>query len=109
MEIRLLGPVEAVEKDQALPLPRPKQRALLAALALRAGEAVPVERLLGALWGETPPATAVGSLQNLVSQLRRVLGADTIVRHAHGYSLACPARAGRRLGVRAARCRRAAP
>ena len=36
----------------------PKQRALLAMLALEAGSTVSVERLIDGLWGDDPPATA---------------------------------------------------
>ncbi|HSC91641.1 MAG TPA: BTAD domain-containing putative transcriptional regulator [Gaiellaceae bacterium] len=89
MEVRLLGPLEVDAGDGGVPLPRAKQRALLAVLALHAGEAVPVDRLVDDLWGERPPARAVGSLHNLVSQLRRLLGAGAIVTRGRGYALAC--------------------
>ena len=39
-------------------------------------DAVSSTRLIDALWGEDPPATAVKALQVYVSQLRRALGAD---------------------------------
>ena len=71
-------------------MPRPKQRALLAFLALHAGEVVSVDRLLDALWGERPPRMATAALQNGVHQLRRLLGAETIVRKQEGYLLAVP-------------------
>ena len=50
----------------SIALPRRQQRALLAALALRAGEVVSTDRLVGDLWGERAPASATGSLQNTV-------------------------------------------
>jgi len=65
----------------------PKQRALLALLLLDAGRAVSTDRLIDALWGEEPPKTASTSLQNLVSQLRKVLGADLLVTKPPGYLL----------------------
>ena len=68
-------------------LRRRKQRALLALLALRAGEVVSTDRLVDELWGETPPKAAVGSLQNLVSELRKLLGAELLVTRAPGYVL----------------------
>ena len=58
-----------------------KQRALLAVLLLHAGETMPTERLVDALWGEQPPATAVKALQVYVSQLRKTLG-DGVHRDA---------------------------
>jgi DNA-binding SARP family transcriptional activator len=87
MELRILGPVEAVDGDGVLPLPRPKQRALLAYLVLHAGRVVSVDSIIDALWGYAPPRTARESLQNLVAQLRAALGTDTIVTRAPGYLL----------------------
>ena len=69
-------------------LPRRQQRALLAALALRAGEVVSTDRLVEDLWGERAPATAHGSLQNTVLALRKALGRDLVVTQAPGYRLA---------------------
>lgn len=93
MEIRLLGPVEVRDGDGVVALPRRQQRALLAALALRAGEVVSTDRLIADLWGDRPPASAHGSLQNTVSSLRRALGRDVLVTQAPGYRLALPAAA----------------
>jgi DNA-binding SARP family transcriptional activator len=76
VEFRLLGPVEAFAGDRRIELGRPKQRALLAALLLRAGEAVPRDRLIDELWGDEPPGSAVTSLQVYVSGLRQALGAE---------------------------------
>ena len=59
MEFRLLGPVEVVGESGAVALGGPKQRALLAELFLRRGSAVPRERLVDALWGDEPPASAI--------------------------------------------------
>jgi DNA-binding SARP family transcriptional activator len=63
----------------------PKQRALLALLLFDAGRAVSTDRLIEALWGEQPPKTAATSLQNFVSQLRKLLGAERIVTKPPGY------------------------
>jgi len=68
-----------------LELGGPKQRALLALLLLDAGRAVSTDRLIDALWGEQPPRTAPTSLQNFVSQLRKLLGADLVVTKPPGY------------------------
>ena len=87
MEIRLLGPLEVRDGDRTLELPRRQQRALLAALALRAGEVVSTDRLVADLWGETAPVSATGSLQNTVSALRKLLGRDVLVTQAPGYPL----------------------
>jgi len=81
----LLGPLEVTSEGAPLELGGPKQRALLALLLLDAGRAVSTDRLIGALWGEQPPRTAATSLQNFVSQLRKVLGPDRIVTKPPGY------------------------
>jgi DNA-binding SARP family transcriptional activator len=90
-DFRILGPLEAVGDDGApIALGGTKQRALLAVLLLRAGEVVSIEALVLALWGETAPRTATPSLQNSISQLRKVLGADVLQTRAPGYVLAVP-------------------
>src|SRR5919201_457638 len=70
MEIRVLGPVEASVGGRPVALGAGKPRALLAMLALNAGSAVSVDRLIEGLWGERPPATAGKLLQVYVSRLR---------------------------------------
>jgi len=90
-DFRILGPLEAVGDDGAsIALGGTKQRALLAVLLLRAGEVVSIEALVLALWGETAPRTATPSLQNSISQLRKLLGADVLQTKAPGYVLAVP-------------------
>ncbi len=49
------------------------QRALLAILVVEAGHVVPVDRLIGLLWRQEPPAAAIASVQAYISQLRRAL------------------------------------
>ena len=88
MEIRLLGPLEVRDGDGIISLPRRQQRALLAALALRADEVVSTDRLVADLWGENAPASATGSLQNTVSALRKVIGREVLLTHSPGYRLA---------------------
>ena len=87
MEFGVLGPLRVVEGDREILLRRQKHRALLAFLVLHLGEVVSVDRLLDELWGERPPATAKNSLQNCVSQLRRLLGADVLRTQPPGYVL----------------------
>jgi DNA-binding SARP family transcriptional activator len=87
VEVRLLGPLEVGVSGRRLELRRQKQRALLALLALRAGEVVSTDRLVEELWGGEPPKAAVGSLQNLVSELRKTLAPELIVTRPPGYVL----------------------
>ncbi len=91
LDFRILGPLEVVGDDGVpITLGGTKQRALLAVLLLRAGEVVSSEALVLALWGEEAPRTATPSLQNSISQLRKLLGADLLQTRAPGYVLAVP-------------------
>src|ERR687888_2039618 len=74
MEFRLLGPLEVADSDGTVRLGEGRQRSVLVLLLLHRNEAVASERLIDALWGETPPPTAAKVLQNHVAQLRRALG-----------------------------------
>ena len=85
----LLGPLEVWVDGEKLELQRHKLRLLLALLLLHVGEVLPRDRLIEELWKQ-PPRTAVGSLQNVISDLRRALGADVVVTHPAGYSLEVP-------------------
>lgn len=84
-EFLILGPLEARLDARPVALQGSKQRALLAALLLYPGQVLSVERLIDDLWGEAPPQTAANALQVYVSQLRKTLGAGTLVTQAPGY------------------------
>jgi DNA-binding SARP family transcriptional activator len=87
-EFRILGPLEVAAADgEPLHLGGQKQRALLAVLLLHANEVVSTDFLIDALWGDHPPRTATTSLQNSISALRKLLGADLLVTRAPGYRL----------------------
>ncbi|QTR06500.1 AfsR/SARP family transcriptional regulator, partial [Saccharothrix algeriensis] len=68
---------------------------MLAVLAVRAGQAVSRDELIGGVWGDSPPATAGASLYTYVSGLRRAFepqrskrsAAEVIVSTGGGYSL----------------------
>ena len=86
-DFRILGPLEVEGDSGPLALGGQRQRALLAVLLLHAGRVVPTDRLIHELWGDHPPASAANSLQNAVSQLRKVLGPETLQTRAPGYVL----------------------
>ncbi|MER7277640.1 BTAD domain-containing putative transcriptional regulator [Dactylosporangium sp. NPDC000244] len=99
MELRILGPLEALTDDGVpIDLGTPKQRAVLALLATRPGRVVPVQTLVDELWADEPPERAIASLQAYVSRLRRALEPDraargpatVLVSRAPGYLLAVP-------------------
>ena len=83
----VLGPLEVVCGGQRIEPTSPKQRMLLLDLLIHRGRTLSRDRLIDDLWGEEPPATAAGVLQNYVSALRRALGAETIDTVGPGYSM----------------------
>jgi DNA-binding SARP family transcriptional activator len=88
---RLLGPLEVADDDGALlPLGGIRQRGVLAVLLLRAGEVVSTEFFVEALWGGEPPRTAIASLRNSISALRKLLGPELLVTRPPGYVLSLP-------------------
>ena len=72
---------------ETVPLPKGRQRILLAVLLLHANEAISSDRLIDALWGESPPPAASGSLHNLVSGLRKAVVDGRLVTKGGGYLL----------------------
>jgi YVTN family beta-propeller protein len=94
LDIRLLGPVEVHFGEHMLDIGGPKQRALLAVLALSANKAVPREVLIDRLWPDRPPDGAQHTLDVYASRLRKALevdGAEPIVLARSGaYLLRIP-------------------
>jgi DNA-binding SARP family transcriptional activator len=86
-EFRILGPLEVTSQAGPIALGGPRQRALLAALLLRAGRVVPLEQLVDELYDGNPPPAAKAALQNAVVNLRKALGPDVIVTRPPGYIL----------------------
>lgn len=80
MRIGVLGTTTAADATDAVPLGGPKQRALLGALALHLGRAVPVDTLIDLVWDGAPPPGAAGTLQGYVAGLRRALEPDRTTR-----------------------------
>ncbi|MFE4668828.1 BTAD domain-containing putative transcriptional regulator [Streptomyces sp. NPDC056716] len=95
LRLRLLGPVELLGAKGTVPLGTPKQRCLLAALALAPGKPVPMDTLVTRLWGESAPVNARSIVYTYVSRLRHPLrqagGGAVIQRGADGYRLDIPA------------------
>jgi DNA-binding SARP family transcriptional activator/Tfp pilus assembly protein PilF len=93
-EFGLLGPLLIRRGGVVTAVPSGKQRALLAALLLRANRAVSVDELTEALWGAVPPGSARVTLQNYVKRLRQALGGAgdaRITTVPHGYLIAVQA------------------
>ncbi|MEV0664798.1 BTAD domain-containing putative transcriptional regulator [Actinomadura luteofluorescens] len=88
MRFGVLGPLMVRDGEGApVRIPEAKVRALLADLLVHEGRPVPADRLVHDLWGDDLPGNPANALQAKVSQLRRALGRDRVVREAHGYRL----------------------
>jgi predicted ATPase/class 3 adenylate cyclase len=88
VEIRLFGGVRTTDgAGRPVDVGPAKCQILLAALALSAGSAVPVSRLVELVWSADPPRTAGKTLQSYVTRLRKGLGASAIVRTGASYRL----------------------
>ncbi|GAA5120895.1 BTAD domain-containing putative transcriptional regulator [Pseudonocardia adelaidensis] len=88
MRFGVLGPLAVWAADGSpVRVPERKVRALLADLIVHEGRPVAVERLVEHLWGGREPADPLNTLQTKVSQLRRTLGRDLVVRQPPGYLL----------------------
>lgn len=73
VEVRVLGPLELNVAGNALEVTGPKQRSVLAMLALHANHVVSVPTLIDAVWGDRAPDRAEHTLQQHVSTLRKLV------------------------------------
>lgn len=87
--LQLLGPC----RYAGTALTGERTLALLAALALADGRAVPDEQLIEQVWGSDRPAKAGKALQVLVSRTRSQTDHDLLERVGSGYRLALPVEA----------------
>jgi DNA-binding SARP family transcriptional activator len=71
--VNVLGPVRAWRSGREIDLGTARRRALFAVLAANANRVVSRNELIVALWGDSPPTTAVGNVYTYVSGLRRSL------------------------------------
>ncbi len=86
VDVRLLGTTELERDDGSLAeLGAAKVRQLLALLAHDPGRPHSVEVIVDALWPDDPPATAINLVQGYVSDLRRIVGTEQVVRTGNGY------------------------
>jgi DNA-binding SARP family transcriptional activator len=85
VEIAVLGPMLMRVRGREIALTAPKERALLALLAIRCGHVVSCDEISLALWGDAPPRTAVKAIHGYVSNLRRTLSAGGIETVSPGY------------------------
>ena len=86
IDVRVLGGVQVLIDGEPIDIGGPKERAVLALLAL-AGGPLTHDRLVDDLWDGAPPASARKTLQTYIWRLRRVLTDDVLVSVTAGYEL----------------------
>jgi DNA-binding SARP family transcriptional activator len=74
IEVTLMGGLVVHRDGARLDLGGPRQRRVLALLALSIGRPIPSGRLIDLVWGDDAPPSARQTLQSYVSNLRRALG-----------------------------------
>ncbi|MFF3889400.1 BTAD domain-containing putative transcriptional regulator [Streptomyces sp. NPDC001914] len=73
MDMNVLGTLAVRHNGVSVTPAAPKPRQVLALLALRAGQVVPVGVLAEELWGAAPPRSARTTLQTYILQLRELI------------------------------------
>ncbi|MEI8412372.1 MULTISPECIES: BTAD domain-containing putative transcriptional regulator [unclassified Kribbella] len=99
MRVGILGAAEVLRDGEPVELGGRKQRMLLSALALYGGQPVAVDSLIDMLWRDTPPPSAMSTLQAYLAGVRKALEPDrpartlptVVVTVAPGYALRLPA------------------
>ncbi|MFD4373314.1 BTAD domain-containing putative transcriptional regulator [Streptomyces sp. NPDC058486] len=90
----VLGPLRVHGTNGPVRLGGNRQRILLTMLLLEANRVVGAERLIEAIWSDSPPATVRGQLRICISGLRRILSAAhvgvSIETHPSGYLIRMP-------------------
>jgi DNA-binding SARP family transcriptional activator len=84
LRFSLLGLVRAWRDDEEIDLGSPQQRGLLAMLLLRLDEPVTIADATQALWGDTVPPSAYGTVRTYIYRLRRKM---TEITGGHGFAL----------------------
>jgi len=90
LEFCLLGPLVVRCDGVLVPVPRGRQRAVLAVLLLNAGRVVSADEIADTLWGAAPPPSAPATVRNYVKRLRHGLGSAgqaRIVTRSPGYMI----------------------
>ncbi|MGW0563136.1 AfsR/SARP family transcriptional regulator [Streptomyces sp. NPDC003016] len=91
MLVHVLGPLRVTVDGEPVHLGGRRTKIVLAVLALEANWVVALDRLVDAVWGSTPPASARTQIRICVSSMRRAFAAagapELIETHPSGYRL----------------------
>jgi hypothetical protein len=97
----LLGPLLLIRGGRQITPSAPKLRLVLSLLAVQANSVTRVDQLVEELWGESPPPSALTTVQTYIYQLRKLLKLDdappadgparpALLSHPGGYILQLP-------------------
>lgn len=92
MRYEILGPLRLCNGHETAYISARKIETLLAVLLSKPNQVIFTEQLITEIWGETPPRRARAALHVYISQLRKILGADSdepnpVVTKPNGYLL----------------------
>lgn len=95
LRLSVLGPLEVLVAGCKVPVGGPKQRAVLAVLAMRANKVVSIDELVEVVWGDSCPARPTAALQVYAANIRKLLephrapgvASSRLISTASGYSL----------------------
>ncbi|GHH92100.1 AfsR/SARP family transcriptional regulator [Streptomyces capillispiralis] len=91
MLVHLLGPLRVLCDGKEVPLGGRRTKIVLAVLALEVNWVVPIDDLVDAVWGGSPPASARTQIRICISTMRRGFAAagpaGLIETHPQGYRL----------------------
>ncbi len=97
IRVKILGQLTVEINNSVCTPTAPKVRQVLALLMLRGNTVLSLDSMIGELWGDNPPCSAVTTAQTYVYQLRKLFAryggedfaADTIQTVPAGYLCAC--------------------
>ncbi len=94
MQFNLLGPLEIIHHGANITPTAPKPRQVIALLLLRRNTVVQTRELIDELWRESPPPSAMTTLQTYIYKLRKILlehgNGDCLGTRPGGYTLVVP-------------------
>jgi DNA-binding SARP family transcriptional activator len=92
VDVRLLGPLELWGTEGKAGLGTPRQRCVLAVLAMSPGQPVPLETLADRVWGDRSPPSFRDVIYSHVSRLRAAVArvGGSLCRRDGGYALDVP-------------------
>lgn len=89
LRFAILGPLEVCRNGSMVPIRSVRERALLAALLLRAHHTVTVDELIDQIWGSRPPEYPKATLHTVLTRLRQRLDEPGLIQtEPGGYSIA---------------------